>query len=38
MNVTDAKCKTPPKEKKTVSAKFKSRPRQIRLGNFRANF
>ena len=32
MDVTDAKCKTQPKENK-VSAKFKSRPRQILLGN-----
>ena len=31
MDVTDAKCKT--KENK-VSGKFKSRPRQILLGNF----
>ena len=31
MDVTDTKCKT-------VSAKFKSRPRQILLGNFLATF
>ena len=35
MDVTDAKCKTRPKKNK-VSAKFKSRPRQILLGTFLA--
>ena len=35
MDVTDAKCKTQPKEKE-VLGKFKSRPRQILLCNFLA--